>query len=163
AISAGHVYILAAGPNGPVIDFTASAGGVAAIPGDTISGDDIEFRVEIAGAQGMMLHFWKNGLPWPRHSPVEIDGDPFVYGFHLNPTRDGRVRLELKDGPYLAALTNPIFYEAEGLCAAMPAPPGRCNPLPYLLLLLAPLAFAAVMRVRVGAILLRKDRILSAV
>ena len=163
AISAGHVYILAAGPDGPVIDFTASAGGDAAIPGDTISGGEFEFRVEIAGALGMTLHFWKDGLPWPRHGPVGIDTDPFVYGFHLNPARDGRIRLELKDGPYLAALTNPIFYEAEGLCAAMPASPGRGNPLPYLALLFIPLAFTAAMRARAGAVLLRKDRNLSAV
>lgn len=148
AIRAGHVTILCNGPDGPFPDFTAAAGGMTAMPGDRISGREISFRVEIEGARGMAIHIWKDGLPWLGQSPVEIDEDTFTHTFLLNPKNEGRIRVEVKDGPYLAALTNPIFYEAVGLCAAMPALPGREAAPSYLALLFLPLAFAAVMKAR---------------
>jgi len=148
AIEAGHVTILCNGPDGPFPDFTATTGDERAMPGDTISGPEIAFRIEIEGAQGMAIHIWKDGLPWLGQSPVEIDADAFTHTFSLRPIKEGRIRVEVKDGPYLAALTNPIFYEAVGLCAAMPALPSRASALPCLVLLFLPLAFAVSWKAR---------------
>ncbi len=112
-LKAGHAYVVAEGPAGPRIDFTARSGSKTAMIGDTIQGQDIEFRIEITGAKGRTLTFWKDGIPWVGHYAMSIDQDPFVITRHIRPLAPGRLRLELHNGSYLSALTNPIYYGPE--------------------------------------------------
>jgi hypothetical protein len=113
AIKAGHVYIIAEGPQGPQIDFTAQDGSRTAIIGGTIRGQHIEFRVEVMGGLGRTLTIWKDGIPLHGHYSVTIDQDPFVYIFSIHALDEGRVRVQVENGPYLSALTNPIYFAPE--------------------------------------------------
>ena len=110
AIKAGHVYIIAEGPQGPKIDFRARCDSRTAMVGDTVTGREIDFQVRVSGGLGRSLNFWKDGIPWIGHYSISIDQDPFVYTFTLKPVNEGRIRLEVRDGLYLSALTNPIYY-----------------------------------------------------
>jgi hypothetical protein len=112
-LKAGHAYVVAEGPDGPRIDFTARSGVRTAMVGDTIRGRDIEFIVEIIGGAGRTLTFWKDGIPWVGHYAVAVDRDPFTYTCRLRPLGPGRLRLELHNGPSLSALTNPIYFAPE--------------------------------------------------
>jgi len=113
ALKAGHVYVIAEGPQGPRIDFTAQCGDRTAMVGDTVTGNYIDFRVEVTGGAGRTLTFWKDGIPWIGHHAVTIDQDPFIYTFTIHALNQGRIRIELHNGIYLSALTNPIYYAPE--------------------------------------------------
>jgi len=150
-LRAGRAYITE-GPRGPWIRFTAHTPEADAMLGDTIAGDRIRFRVEIAGGEGRRLFFHRDGHIWASMGHVDIDADPFVYEFEYRPLRPGRVRLELMDGPFLCALTNPIYVDpatpgwqaaslpSSTLASASVAGSARAGALLIVLPLLAPLA-----------------------
>ena len=129
AIEAGRVTILAEGPDGPWVDFTAQAGGEIAMVGDTVTGDKITFRVEVTGGTGRTLTLWNNGSPWLLHGSIPVDADPFVLTVTVTPFKEGRLRVELKDGPFLSAMTNPIYFRpAAGVCTVAKTSSGASRP-----------------------------------
>ncbi len=148
AIKAGRVYIIAEGPGGPEIGFTARCGSQSAMIGDSITGSPIEFRVDVTGGMGRTLRLWNNGTPWLLHGPVEIDRDPFVHTFAVTPFKEGRIRVELTDGLYLSALTNPIYFRPTGGCSVMAAAGERTALWPLLFLPMGIMLLTCAGRVR---------------
>ena len=148
AIKAGHVFIMAEGPDGPEVYFTArSSWGDEVIVGDSIIGDELTFRVEIRGGTGCTLRLWKDGLPALGHGAIEVTEDPFVYTFDDEPRRPGRIWAELKRDGMLSALTNPIHY-SPGMCGAVVFPARAESSPAAVTVLLTPLLFSLIFRRR---------------
>ena len=117
AVEAGHVFLSEA-PNGPYVDFRASAAdGARAIAGDLLAVEDganVRFHATYRGPDGKHLrYFGKRGLVREVTAPSEDFDDEF----ELRLEGDDYLRLEVRGfrgrperGEVVHAMTNPIYW-----------------------------------------------------
>jgi predicted metal-dependent phosphoesterase TrpH len=109
-IRAGHVFVKAAGPKAPNIEFSAEGGGTVAMMGDELSapdGSEVHFKTGATGANGAQIEIIADGKRLPQFSSrdgkeeftIKSDGKRHWY----------RVNVRSADGK-LVALSNPIYF-----------------------------------------------------
>lgn len=133
-IRAGRVYIKANGPDGPDLFLEATCGRTALMMGDQGAGPSFSAVAQTAGADGLTLRIVRDAEVFEE---VPVDGDAFEHTFEVVPGDRTVVRLELRDGDLIQALSNPIYlshtdtpYPAAGDdddSAGPPSPDGGCE------------------------------------
>ena len=106
ALTAGHAYIKAESPDGPDLLLTASCGGDLVMMGDEVSGPTCDLTAEAAGAAGLTMLVIEDGDVLEDEYLTE---DEATHSVEIVPGDHTVVRLELRDGERLVALTNPIY------------------------------------------------------
>jgi len=116
-VEAGHTYVKVTGNDAPDLRLSGRARGSsrpAAIMGDTVRGEPVDFTARVLGAGPRprppelpyTLLVVKDGKPL---RTVPVTRDDFAYRFRS--TGPGRYRLQLQRGTTIEALSSPIYVE----------------------------------------------------
>ena len=116
-VKAGHTYVKVTGNDAPDLRLTGRARGSArpaAIMGDTVRGEPVDFAARVLGAGPRprppelpyTLLVVKDGKPF---RTVPVTRDDFTYRFRS--AGAGRYRLQLQRGTTIEALSSPIYVE----------------------------------------------------
>ncbi len=116
-VEAGHTYVKVTGNDAPDLRLTGRArrsSRPAAIMGDTVRGEPVDFTARVLGAGPRprppelpyTLLVVKDGKPF---RTVPVTGDDFTYRFRS--AGAGRYRLQLQRGTTIEALSSPIYVE----------------------------------------------------
>ena len=120
AFAAGHAFLKADGPDGPELYLTAACGDDEGMMGDVVAGPECVVSARVVGGDGLTLRVIQDG---------EIVDDPTVSGddswayLDADPQVVSYVRVELRDGELLKALSNPVYLEFAEDEEIMPYPP----------------------------------------
>jgi MYXO-CTERM domain-containing protein len=135
ALAAGHASVQAAGPDGPELYLTAVCGDDEGMMGDVVAGPDCVVTAQAVGGSGLTLRVIEDGL---LADDPTVSGDDWLFDIDADPQQVSYVRVELRDGDLLQALSNPVYLEfaeadAEEImpyppeddcsCSSAPAPP----------------------------------------
>jgi hypothetical protein len=105
-IRAGHVFVKANGPDGPDLHLEATCGQTALMMGDEGAGPSFTAVARATGADDLTLRVVRDAEVIDE---VPVQGDEFEHSFEVLPEDRTVVRLELRDGDLIVALTNPVY------------------------------------------------------
>lgn len=127
-IRAGHVYIKANGPDGPDLFLEATCGRTALMLGDEGTGPAFDAVARAEGAEGLTLRIVRDAEVIEE---VEVTSGDFEYPFEVVPDDRTVVRLELRDGDLIEALTNPVYLTfSDTPCPALGDDDDSASPIP---------------------------------